>query len=61
MGDREDRIRQRAYELWLAAGSPDGSPEQYWLMAEQELSSHDNPVEPSGPSERRTDSVPPRE
>jgi hypothetical protein len=31
-------VAVRAYELWLARGCPDGSPEQDWYRAEQELS-----------------------
>ena len=31
------RVRERAYAIWLREGSPDGSAEQFWLMAEEEL------------------------
>ena len=30
-------IAARAYELWLARGCPNGSPEEDWFRAEQEL------------------------
>ena len=30
-------IRGRAYEKWLAAGSPSGDCVHFWLAAEQEL------------------------
>jgi hypothetical protein len=35
----EDRqiIRERAHELWDAAGRPDGREEHFWLEAEREL------------------------
>jgi hypothetical protein len=33
----EEDIRTRAYQLWLAAGSPDGNAEQYWQEARQQL------------------------
>ena len=33
----QQRVRERAYALWLREGSPDGSAEQFWLMAEEEL------------------------
>ena len=33
----QDRIRERAYELWNAGGRMDGHAEQYWLAAEREL------------------------
>jgi len=32
-----DRIRQRAYYLWLASGCCDGDAEQHWLTAEREI------------------------
>jgi len=32
-----DQIAQRAFELWHAKGSPQGSAEQDWLDAEAEL------------------------
>ena len=31
------RIETRAYQLWEAAGRPDGAAEKYWLEAEAEL------------------------
>ena len=33
---QEDKIRQRAYELWESEGSA-GRPEDHWLRAEREL------------------------
>ena len=38
MNTPEDRIRQRAYELWQQAGET-GDPEDHWLQAERELTS----------------------
>ncbi len=38
MNTLEDRIRQRAYELWQQAGET-GAPEDHWLQAERELTS----------------------
>ena len=32
-----DRIRERAYEIWVASGSPQGEAEQHWLTAEKEI------------------------
>jgi hypothetical protein len=32
-----ERVRERAYAIWLREGSPDGRAEQFWLMAEEEL------------------------
>jgi hypothetical protein len=33
----EQRIRQRAYEIWDALGRPEGDPDQHWLTAEREI------------------------
>ena len=32
-----EKVRERAYAIWLRQGSPDGQAEQFWLMAEEEL------------------------
>jgi Protein of unknown function (DUF2934) len=48
----EQRVRERAYAIWLREGSPDGHAEQFWLMAEEELlaeGQHRN-VEPTRPA-----------
>jgi hypothetical protein len=34
MTDRDERVRETAYFLWLDAGSPDGEAERHWLAAE---------------------------
>ncbi|MCQ4629919.1 DUF2934 domain-containing protein [Shinella sp. CPCC 100929] len=34
--DPKKRIRNRAYELWQAAGKPPGDGAEYWLQAEAE-------------------------
>ena len=36
----EQRIRARAYELWQARGCPEGSPEEDWFHAAEQLRSH---------------------
>jgi hypothetical protein len=33
--DLSERIRERAYEIWIASG--DGEADQHWLAAEQEI------------------------
>ena len=33
----QEKVRERAYAIWLREGSPDGQAEQFWLMAEEEL------------------------
>ncbi|AIO37433.1 hypothetical protein DM40_5084 [Burkholderia cenocepacia] len=35
--DRETQIRERAYRLWQADGSPDGRADEYWLQAEWQI------------------------
>jgi hypothetical protein len=35
--DLSERIRERAYEIWIASGYRDGMAEQHWLAAEQEI------------------------
>lgn len=35
--DDEDRVRDRAYALWQAAGSPEGDDQRFWHQAEREL------------------------
>jgi Protein of unknown function (DUF2934) len=33
----EDRIRERAYEIWAAHGCVHGHADQHWLAAEREI------------------------
>lgn len=35
--NKEEFIRQRAFELWEAEGCPDGLALEFWLRAEREL------------------------
>ena len=35
--DVSDRIRERAYEIWMATGRHHGEAEQHWFAAEQEI------------------------
>jgi len=45
MSGIEDKIRQRAYELWQQRGKPDGSEMDFWLQAEHEVNK-EKPAEP---------------
>ncbi|WP_082078380.1 DUF2934 domain-containing protein [Bradyrhizobium sp. LTSP849] len=36
-GLSEEEIRKRAYELWKAAGEPNGKMDKLWYEAEKEL------------------------
>jgi hypothetical protein len=33
----EQRVRERAYEIWNATGREDGRADEHWLSAEREL------------------------
>ena len=35
--DREQRIRDRAYQLWEKAGRPDERTDDFWREAEQQI------------------------
>jgi hypothetical protein len=37
-GRPEDRIRERAYQIWQSEGQPWGQHERHWYQAEEELS-----------------------
>jgi DUF2934 family protein len=37
MENLENRIRQRAYEIWTAHGCINGQADQHWLAAEREI------------------------
>jgi hypothetical protein len=32
--DKQERVSRRAYELWEAAGRPEGDAESFWYQAE---------------------------
>ena len=49
-----DRIRERAYEIWVASGSPEGEAEQHWLTAEKEILAILAPAVPNASAKRRT-------
>ena len=44
----DDAIRDRAYALWVEAGSPDGNDMYYWLAAEQELTAQEQAAKADG-------------
>ena len=35
--DRNERIRQRAYEIWQQKGQPDGKEGEHWQQASEEI------------------------
>lgn len=54
---REDRIRERAHELWQREGSPEGREQDHWQQAEREIDAEttgegETAGEPAQPSSR---------
>ena len=39
--DRQNRIRQRAHEIWEQEGRPEGAHERHWRQAENEMAAAD--------------------
>ncbi len=37
MESLEEAIRERAYQLWVADGRPEGNPDNYWLNAQRDM------------------------
>lgn len=48
--DRETKIRQRAYQLWLDEGSPQGKQDDHWAQAEREIDGLDGENESANPT-----------
>ena len=42
-GDMEERVRQRAHELWEQAGRPEGQQDRHWEQASQEIPAEGEP------------------
>jgi hypothetical protein len=41
----EQRIRERAYEIWQKAGCPEGASAAHWLQAEAEITAEEQGLE----------------
>jgi hypothetical protein len=41
--DLDDRIRNRAHQLWEESGQPEGREMDFWLQAEKEIMGTDLP------------------
>ena len=37
----EERIRERAYEIWERTGRPDGKAVEHWLQAQTEIATEE--------------------
>ena len=44
--EREQRIRERAYFIWIDDGRPHGFDKEHWKMAERELAGEDAELKP---------------
>lgn len=53
MGDREQRIRDEAYLLWVDAGRPEGEAKKHWYEAEKRLSVENGAVDEKRPATKR--------
>lgn len=53
MSDRDERIRQRAYEIWEREGRPGGMEEKHWHQAAEEIAAEEGQRSAS-PAKRRT-------
>ncbi|MDX8526387.1 DUF2934 domain-containing protein [Mesorhizobium sp. MSK_1335] len=49
---REDRVRQRAYELWEKEGKPEGADLRFWEQAMDEIDAEDQRKDSSDKSRR---------
>lgn len=51
----ENRIRQRAHQLWVQAGSPEGRDEEFWHEAEAQIlkEEQDKRADPMSPGRTR--------
>jgi hypothetical protein len=46
MSGLEDKIRERAYELWEQSGKAGGTEMDFWIQAEREISGNATPEPP---------------
>lgn len=55
--EQEDRIKQRAYEIWEREGHPDGRGDVHWSMAAQEIRAEDGWVDDAPDGSTPTDDL----
>lgn len=48
--NREERVRQRAHEIWQREGQPEGQGARHWLEAEGEIDAEDKAKKPAKPA-----------
>jgi hypothetical protein len=49
----ENRIRERAYEIWIAYGCVHGQADQHWLAAEREILAASTPALAGKPAPKK--------
>jgi len=54
-----EKVRQRAYTLWLQDGQQDGKDQEYWFQAEQEVAEEEGRTPPSEPQITAIEEIPP--
>lgn len=52
--DKEERIRLRAYEIWIQLGQPEGREREHWEQARREICSQSGPEPDSDEPETQT-------
>ena len=45
----EQRIRERAFQIWIEEGQPHGRDKEHWARAETELGADTPPLQPDQP------------
>lgn len=43
-GDRDERIRKKAHDIWEKEGRPEGEGYKHWAQAEAEVDAEDKPA-----------------
>lgn len=41
-GEKEQRIRERAYQIWLDQGQPEGREKEHWHQAETQIAAKES-------------------
>ena len=56
LGNAEEEIKKRAYEIWERHGRPQGKEDEFWQQAEQELRKEDqsSPIRTPGTRAERS-------
>jgi hypothetical protein len=58
MGDFDERVRERAYRLWVEEGCPEGRSEVHWEKARELVAIEQNQKQTTKPATRATRSEP---